>query len=138
MSRSGYVEADDYSDNPEWAQIRWAGALNSAINGARGQAFLREMVTALDAMPVKELHPEILVENGCVCAMGAVAVARNLDVSEIDAEDSRDVARVLGIAAALASEVAYQNDEAGSSRELPVARWVRMRAWAVSYIVEPL
>lgn len=44
MSRSGYND-----DCDGWALIRWRGAVNSAINGKRGQAFLRELVAALDA-----------------------------------------------------------------------------------------
>jgi hypothetical protein len=47
MSRSGY--SDDHS---EWDLIRWRGAVASAIRGKRGQAFLRELLVALDAMPV--------------------------------------------------------------------------------------
>jgi hypothetical protein len=38
-----------------WSHIRWRGAVASAIRGGRGQAFLREMLAAMDAMPVKRL-----------------------------------------------------------------------------------
>lgn len=51
MSRSGY--ADWCDDN--WAMIRWRGAVASAVRGKRGQAFLRELATTLDAMPEKRL-----------------------------------------------------------------------------------
>ena len=131
MSRSGY--SDNIED--QWAAIRWRGAVASAIRGARGQAFLAEMVTALDAMPVKELHAEILVQDGCVCAMGAVAVARGIDASEIDAEDDEAVTKLFGLSNALVREVAYENDE-GSwwGNETPAARWGRMRTWANSQI----
>lgn len=134
MSRSGYTYDDDDNEHAQWAQIRWAGALNSAINGKRGQGFLREMVTALDAMPVKELHAHVLAEDGCVCAMGAVAVARGVDVSEIDPEESEAVASALNISDALARFVAYQNDEAGQYDESPASRWMRLRGWASSRI----
>ncbi|KGC50992.1 hypothetical protein DO66_5867 [Burkholderia pseudomallei] len=36
MSRSGYSD-----DCGGWSLIRWRGAVNSAIKGARGQKFLR-------------------------------------------------------------------------------------------------
>ena len=134
MSRSGYSDYDSYNDNPNWDMIRCAGALNSAIKGKRGQGFLREMLSALDAMPVRELHKDILVEDGCVCAMGAVAVARGVDVSEVDPEESEEVAKALNISDALARYVAYLNDEHGQSRETPAARWGRMRVWVAEQI----
>jgi hypothetical protein len=46
MSRSGYDESCD--DN--WGLICWRGAVASALRGRRGQAFLRELVDALDAV----------------------------------------------------------------------------------------
>ena len=52
MSRSGLVEDD--GDDP-LAHGRWRGAVKSAINGKRGQQFLRELADALDAMPEKVL-----------------------------------------------------------------------------------
>lgn len=60
MSRSGYT--DDTED--QWSLIRYRGAVASAIRGARGQAFLREMLTALDAMPEKRLISGALVFDG--------------------------------------------------------------------------
>jgi hypothetical protein len=60
VSRSGYV--DDMCD--EWALIRYRGAVASAIRGKRGQAFLREMLAALDAMPEKRLTAGALVFDG--------------------------------------------------------------------------
>lgn len=44
--------------------IRWRGAVASAIRGKRGQAFLREMLAALDAMPEKRLIAGSLVFDG--------------------------------------------------------------------------
>ena len=50
MSRSGYHDGID-----QWDLIRWRGAVASAIRGKRGQAFLREMLDALDALPEPKL-----------------------------------------------------------------------------------
>ena len=63
MSRSGY---DDYDgcENPEWALIRWRGAVHSALCGKRGQAFLREMALALDEMGEKRLIADELEAHG--------------------------------------------------------------------------
>ena len=51
MSRHGY---SDDCDN-EWRAIMWSGAVKSAIKGKRGQAFLKELLAALDALE-KEKH----------------------------------------------------------------------------------
>ena len=129
MSRSGYT--DDCDDN--WDMIRWRGAVTSAIRGKRGQAFLREMAEALDAMPEKRLIIEELVgPEGC-CALGSVAMQRGLDVSRLDPENSREVAAAFGIPRALASEVAYLNDEE-CHYSTDEERWRQMRAWVQEQI----
>lgn len=108
MSRSGYT--DDIEDT--WRHICWRGAVNSAIRGARGQSFLRELVAALDAMPVKELAAESLVtEDGEFCTLGAVGAARGMDMSAIDPEDWDQVAKAFGVAPAMVREIVYENDE---------------------------
>ena len=132
MSRSGYTDGADSG-----ASNLWAGNLERAIRGRRGQAFLRDMVAALDAMPVRELVAEEVVRDADhVCGLGSVAVARNVDVSDVDPEDTDEIAERLGIARHLAREVAYQNDEEGRADETPAQRWTRMREWVRSKIVE--
>ena len=123
MSRSNY--SDDIDD--QWQWIRWRGAVNSAINGARGQAFLKEMLSALDALPEHKLVANALQEGNSVCAMGAVGKARGVDMAEIDPEDSVTVASTFGISDALAREIAYYNDEASWNDETPEQRYTRMR-----------
>ena len=106
MSRSGYM------DGGQWDTIRWRGAVTSAIRGRRGQALLRELAAALDAMPEKRLiAEEIMGEDGSCCALGAVAKRRGIDVDGLDPEDSETVAVTFGIAKALACEIVYINDE---------------------------
>lgn len=68
MSRSGYC--DDYDCDP-LPLGRWRGQVASAIRGKRGQAFLRELVAALDAMPEKRLIANDLEQAGNVCAIAA-------------------------------------------------------------------
>lgn len=138
MSRSGYT--DDCDDM--WVHIRWRGAVASAIRGKRGQAFFREMLVALDAMPNKRLVAHVLVDSpsGGVCAMGAVAVARGVDMSGVVPGDpyddygdsSREAAKRLGIPNSLACEIAYMNDEGFGPT--PEARWQQMRDWVARQI----
>lgn len=131
MSRSGY--SDDIDDR--WSLIRWRGAVESAIRGKRGQAFLREMLVALNAVQEKGLVTnELITATGEVCALGAVAVARGLDVKEIDPEDRETVAAKFEIAPALACEIMFLNDEGGPHKESPWARWFRIRTWVQQQI----
>ncbi len=107
MSRSGY--SDDGDDN--WSLIRWRGAVNSAINGKRGQAFLRELLAAMEAMPEKSLTSGELQVDGEFCALGVVGQARGLDLTKIDTEDWERLSSEFGIAEAMAREIMFENDE---------------------------
>lgn len=135
MSRSGY--SDDYS-GAELAM--WRGAVASALRGKRGQAFLREMRDAMEAMPNKRLIEESLVTvGGEVCAMGTVCARRGLDVSDLDPEDYEGVANRLGLSRAMVQEIAYMNDEDGylwreRRNETPEERWIRMHGWVEKHI----
>lgn len=122
MSRSGY--SDDY----EYCML-WRAAVDRATFGVRGQRFLRKLRDALDAMPVKRLIADAIVnESGEVCALGSVDPA-----AKLDPEDSEAVAKHFDIAPALAAEIAYINDEDGywarADSETPEARWHRVREW---------
>ena len=133
MSRSGYGDGAD--DN--WSMIKWRGQVASAIRGRRGQVFLRDMLAALDAMTVKRLIRDDLVHEGDVCALGAVGIARHIDMSEIDPHDCDTVANKFGIATPLACEIMYMNDEQSRyRRDTPEERWERMRSWVASLIRE--
>jgi len=126
----------------------WRGTVKSAIRGKRGQAFLSEMLAAMDAMPEKRLVASELEANGEVCAIGSVGRARGIDMSQIDPENYDAVASTFGIAAPLAQEIVYMNDEywhsstdekgfirhdeAGKAIWLsPEERFEKMRAWIV-------
>ena len=109
MSRSGYIEEiDDYEG--ELRARMWRGAVLSALRGKRGQAFLRELLAALDAMPVKELVAGALEEDGQHCALGVVGQARGKQLASIDTDDWEQLACEFGIAEAMAREVMYEND----------------------------
>ena len=130
MSRSGYSDGCD-----GWDLIRWRGAVASAIRGKRGQAFLKEMLAALDALPEKKLIAYELEEpNGAVCAIGAVGKARGLNMKSLDPDDRETVASVFGIPHALAAEIFFLNDEWSWRNEEPEVRFVRMRKWVEEQI----
>lgn len=147
MSRSGY------SDDLHPLELgRWRGQVASAMRGRRGQSFLKEMLEAMDAMPEKRLIVHDLVKEGEVCAIGAVAVARGIDVSELDPDDGEAVGAAFGIPHQLAQEIVYLNDECSGNHakevvingqlrriwrdDTPEERWQRMRDWIISNIRE--
>ena len=141
MSRSGY--SDDGDD--QWGLIRWRGAVRSAMRGKRGQAFARELIAALDALPEKRLIAHDLIKDGEVCAIGAVGLARGDDMSDLNPDFSEGVADHFGIARALVCEIEHINDDDFSYEthyyqdkegiyhrrdETPEKRFIRVRAWA--------
>lgn len=131
MSRSGY------SDDIEHLDLgRWRGQVASAIRGKRGQAFLRELAAAMDAMPEKRLIANALITpQGDCCTMGVICAARNISVGGIDETEPTEVGALLGIAPQLAAEIAYKNDEGGDTCiENPEQRWRRMRQWVAKKI----
>jgi hypothetical protein len=141
MSRAGY--SDDYDDS-SYPAAMWRGAVLSAIRGKRGQSFLLELLAALDALPEKKLAANSFTRGGEICALGSVAMRRGLDVSEFephpdewgseDEVDSDALSKKFGIAAALAREIMYENDEGSLNDETPEQRWIRVRAWVASQI----
>lgn len=135
MSRHGY--SDDW-DGDNWEVIRAAGAYKAAVRGKRGQAFLRELAAALDAMPVKELVDEVLEEDGAYCALGVLGAARGIDLSALDTYDHQLLATTFGVSETLARHVMYENDERSfwqphmTEQQERERRWRRVRNWVES------
>jgi hypothetical protein len=111
MSRSGYT---DDNDDP-LAHGRWRQAVKRSLEGARGQALLRELVEALDAMEDKRLYPgSFATADGEFCALGALAAKRGTKTDDLGDDYECDTAQVgqrFGIAPAMAAEIMYLNDE---------------------------
>lgn len=130
MSRSGYsFDAENLG--------LYRGAVERSVRGKRGQKFLREMATALDAMPIKQLvKDDIVQDDGHVCAIGSVALFRGMDVSKLDVNNGDAVGEAFDISQCLAREIAYMNDEHGFWKETPAERWTRMREWVEEQLVQ--
>lgn len=142
MSRSGYSEDCD----TDWSWICWRGAVASAIRGKRGQAFLRELIDTLDAMPEKRLIKKTLQdEHGEVCAVASVMRSRGLSL-DVDIYDYEKIASLVGVNEKLVQELEDINDRVveyiclpwtdyeGSTGwhrdETPETRWRLIREWA--------
>lgn len=104
---------------------------------------LSDLLQALDAMPEKSLIiGELKTEQGEVCALGALGVARGMDLARIDPEDPEQVAVAFNIAPQLAQEIAYLNDDYFNflykdNRRvimIPEERWTGMRKWVAAQI----
>jgi hypothetical protein len=109
VSRSGY--SDDYGDDDPLALGRYRAQVASAIRGKRGQALLRELLAALDAMPEKQLVAGALEADGQYCALGLVGQARGLNLANIDTYDVESLGPTFNIAEQLAREIMWVNDD---------------------------
>lgn len=137
----------------------WAfqGNCRRALAGKKGRKFLQELEAALLALPMKRLAhgviasseeeriPEkVLVATGDVCALGAVAAAREeaagvpriealsklakkFDPEEDEWAQTTEAAHHLKICHPLAYEIVFENDRA--RRETPEQRYERVLAW---------
>lgn len=134
MSRSGYDEGDY---NPALANL-WQGNLRRAIAGKRGQAFFRELIAALDALPEKKLVAGDLEYQGQYCALGALGKARGMDVAGIDPYDDVGIARKFDIPRHIACETMHVNDDYDTywGAATPEDRFDRVRRWAVENLKE--
>lgn len=119
MSRSGYT--DDYDEDGTGGL--WRGAVARSIRGKRGQAALKEIAEAMDAMPKKILAAESLVTgSGEFCTLGVLGNVRGLSMDKLDPEDCDAVAKAFNIAPAMVREIVFENDEAISR----VHKWIEV------------
>jgi hypothetical protein len=133
MSRSGY-----YYDNDNINL--WRENVERTIKGKRGQAFLKDLLSALEAMPEKRLISGELVSNeGDFCALGVIGHTRKIDLSSVDPEDPDQVGDVFKISSMLAQEIVYINDEWMEAYRLdsmtPEERWSKVHEWVLDNIV---
>lgn len=131
MSRHGLIDAGDCE---HYGLYR--GTVARILRSKRGQAFLKELADAMDAMPDKSLIAgDLIDDDGGCCAIGTVCKSRGIDVSKIDYEDPEQVGAAVGIAHQMASEIEFENDE-GAWDETPEQRWHRMRKWVSRNMID--
>ena len=134
MSRS------EYSEDCDGRELNlWRGAVNSAINGKRGQAFLIESLAALDAMLVKKLTTDSLHDPvvGEFCTLGVVGAARGMALKPLEYANPSEIGAAFGISRAMAAEIMFENDDCDSysiKAITPERRWILMRYWVQSHI----
>lgn len=132
MSRSGY--SDGFCNDDPLMYGRWRAQVASSTRGKRGQKLLRDLVQALDEMPVKELIThELKRADGSYCTLGVLGEKRGLDLESLDPEDYDCVGKAFDIASPLAQEIVYMNDEYCEG-DTPTERWTKMRKWVGSLL----
>lgn len=129
MSRSGYSE-----DVGGWELICWRGAVKSAIRGKRGQAMLKELLTALDTLPQKRLIAHEIEKDGEVCALGSLARARAINADTLDPYDHEGLGATFNVSPKLVQEIEFINDDWASS---PEERFAYVRRWVVNQLAPP-
>ena len=123
-----------YSDDCERLDL-YRQAVENAIRGRRGQAFIREAISALDALPEPSLIADDLTDGrGGYCLLGAVGRARGVGDRKLRAlSDDRPgyVAQELGfdIADSLAAELVNENDGEHWGPETDAERFARVHRW---------
>lgn len=102
-----------------------------------GQKFMRELITALDALPEKRLITDLLSDGSDCCALGAVGRLRGVTRDEMYkiGDDGRRARDLLCITRELADSVTAENDYFGELGTTPRERWQHMRAWAESQLM---
>lgn len=140
MSRLDYGDGDSYWE--PWMDGQQAGALRSATRGKRGQRFLRDLIEALDALPVPELAVGALEdeETGCCCAFGAVRRHRGAENVPLGFDPTREdmppdsLAQPFDVSQTLAWAVVQANEESSTSNtpDARRRRFKEVRRWAVA------
>jgi hypothetical protein len=143
---------NDYDENFTNEGLLWWANLKRHLNGAKGQAVLREIRDVLQSMPDKALIQDRLAdERGHVCAVGAVALARRVAKGEnrddvlrdlaarIPDDDDYDGAYItadLGVEVGLKYGMAWALGDAndGYWKDTPEERYDRVLAWVEKHI----
>ena len=131
MSRIVYNDFD--GEDFGFAEGRWLAHMKSACMGRPGQKVFGELEAVLAAMPDKRLIEGSLTNpDGEVCALGALARNRGMDLSAVFAETDEEVqmwaARELGLTETLAWVIMEENDEELETAT-PERRHAAMLAW---------
>jgi len=129
MSRISYSDEEDF---PGQFALYQANCERS-LRGREGQAQLRELRAALLALPDKRLiHGLLEDEEGGVCAIGAYAKHKGLDLSKFDVDyDTDEVGIAGGMPALVAWKVVEMNDLQWDYLT-PEKRYEKMLAWVES------
>jgi hypothetical protein len=125
----GRISCSDDEDYPGQFDL-WQANCRRSLSGKCGQKELRVLRDALVALPDKRLiHGSLVNEDGEVCAIGAYARHKGLDLQKFDPEDKTDA---VGIEAGMPSLVAWKVVEMNDiewAHLSPEYRYAKMLKW---------
>lgn len=107
-------------------------SISRAVNSTGGQAMLKNLLSALDAMPYPRLIGGVFEFDCDYCAIGALGKAAGLNVAKFSTEKLPELAATFGCPLVLIDVIMKTNDE--GRRELPAQKWSRMRDWTAHQI----
>lgn len=132
MSRFSYTEDEDFPGQ----FYLWQGNCDRSMRSKKGQTELKVLREALLALPEKRLLLEALHdEKDGVCAIGAYAKHKGVDILQCDPEDATDE---VGIDAGMPKMVAWKVVEMNDlmyDRETPEERYSKMLNWVESQLL---
>ena len=141
------IDYDEYGDDhyPNAGELWWAN-VRRCMRGKRGRSALIELRDSLIAMPEKRLIADALIEEGEVCAIGALfksRVAKTNDSELLERmkgalaneEDTAEFARREGLPKLMAWATVQMNDYELSGCT-PEERYERMLKWVNEEIVK--
>jgi hypothetical protein len=132
MSRISYSEDEDYPGQFEL----WQANCMRSIHGNKGKEELRILREALLALPQKRLTYGALVEpDGEVCAIGAYARHKGIDLSQFDPEDASDEAGVAAGMPAMAAWKIVEMNDFEFAHLTPERRYSKMLEWVEQQLV---
>ena len=140
MSRIRYSDEEDF---PGQFGL-WQANCNRSISGQQGQSALRDLESALLALPAKRLIAGELDDGEDVCAIGALVRHRHV-VLQADPEEMVEVGEECGMPRLMAWKIVEVNDMQfdyhyiGSQRIAftPEERYAKMLAWVQKRLLVP-
>lgn len=139
----------NYSEEENWPGqfFLWQANCDRSLNGRAGQAALRTLETALLALPEPKLIAHVAAADGCVCAVGAMALEARVrageeretvlkDLEALDPDDE-DALPALGATLKIPHLVGWKLVELNDiqyERETPEQRYEQVLAWVRAHI----
>jgi hypothetical protein len=124
MTRSCYSE--DFGDDYPGQMELYRANVRRSIRSAKGQARLRELRDALDAMPEKRLAADVFLDPANACALGVWARAHRgmnaaldaaVDGFDGDDQGTADLLGKFGWPRLVVLDLVYENDRHETVRE---------------------
>ncbi len=130
------INWSDEADYPGQFDL-WQANCERSMRGRKGQAELKELRVALLALPEKRLIHELLQdEEGGVCAIGAYAKHRGVDLTNFDVDSNTDDAGIAGGMPPLVAWKVVEMNDLQFDHITPEQRYDKMLAWVESKIAQ--